>query len=211
MPKMNPLARHHMAQLQGCQTRKGQRRFSSGWVCSVELHAPRHWGRKVLEGSWDGAVPLPDVALDAAVAPDLVLYQVSVVGGGDEVMAEGLAHVLPQCPVLGIEDGALRGAEVHEEPVGTQHMASPGCRQRGMLEQQPGAQRAQDKDKQGCWWLLIYPTWWAQLLPEARAQGEMPQGSSRGEMGNGLQSTSWQVNFLHPNSPGMDEKKGNFT
>lgn len=125
--RVDPLAEHHMAQPQGCWTRRGQRRLSSCWVCPMELPGAWHWGRRVLGGSQEAAAPLPDVALDAALAPDLVLYQVGVVGGGDEVVAERLAHVLPQCPVPGVEDGALRGAEVHEEPVGTQCMASPGC------------------------------------------------------------------------------------
>lgn len=53
-------------------------------------------------------------------------------------MAERLAHVLPQRLVPGIEDGALRGAEVHEEPIGTQCMASPGCRQRGRFSDSQG-------------------------------------------------------------------------
>lgn len=44
-------------------------------------------------------------------------------------MAERLGHVLPQSPVLRIEDGALRGAEVHEEPISTQRVASPSCEQ----------------------------------------------------------------------------------
>lgn len=91
-----------------------------------------------MEGSWKGAVPLPDVALDAAVASELILYQVGVVGGGDEVVAEWLAHVLPQPPVLGVEDGALQGAEVHEEPISTQHMAGPGCRHRGRFSNSQG-------------------------------------------------------------------------
>lgn len=103
-----------------------------------------------MEGSWKGAVPLPDVALDAAVAPDLVLYQVGVVGGGDEVMAEWLVHVLPQCPVLGIEDGALHGAEVHEEPISTQHMASPGCRHRGRFSNSQG-QNGRDRMEETEW------------------------------------------------------------
>lgn len=109
----------------GARSWRMQRSF---YVCPMELPRAQHWDRRVLGGNQEGAAPLPDVALNAALASDLVLNQVGIVGGGDEVVAERLAHVLPQCLVPGVEDGALRGAEVHEEPVSTQHVASPGCR-----------------------------------------------------------------------------------
>jgi len=160
------------------------------------------------EGSREGAAPLPDVALDAALAPDLVLYQVGVVGGGDEVVAERLAHVLPQHPVPGVEDGALRGAEVHEEPVSTQHMASPGCRWRERLSNSrgPGGDRIgtngaaggschRFRQKLGC--RERYPRavtlgrWAAD--PKARA------------------CTPWLVSLLHQKGPGIDKEKGNCT
>lgn len=46
-------------------------------------------------------------------------------------------------------------------------------------------QRGQDGGKQGCCWLLTSPTRWIWLLPEAEAQGEMPQGSNLGRVGSG--------------------------
>lgn len=57
----------------------GKRSFSSWWLCPMMLPRAQHWGRRVLGGSREGAALLPDVALDAAVAPYLVLYQVGVV------------------------------------------------------------------------------------------------------------------------------------
>lgn len=51
---------------------------------------------------------LPDVSLNAALSPKLVLHQIGVVGGGDEVMAQRLGHVLEDSLALGVEDGALR-------------------------------------------------------------------------------------------------------
>ncbi|TNN68542.1 hypothetical protein EYF80_021188 [Liparis tanakae] len=43
----------------------------------------------------------------AALTPQLVLQEVGVVRGGDEVVAERLAHVLVELPVLGFKYGAL--------------------------------------------------------------------------------------------------------
>lgn len=40
------------------------------------------------------ALHLPNVGFGAAGPLQLVLHQVGVVGGGDEVMVEGLTHVL---------------------------------------------------------------------------------------------------------------------
>jgi len=48
-----------------------------------------------------------DVCLQAALSPQLVLQEVGVVRGGDEVVAERLAHVLVELPVLGFKYGAL--------------------------------------------------------------------------------------------------------
>lgn len=49
----------------------------------------------------------PDVSLHAAMSSELVLHEVGVVGGGDEVMAQRLAHVLEDAPPLCVKDGAL--------------------------------------------------------------------------------------------------------
>ena len=59
----------------------------------------------------------PDVALHATLAPELVLHQVGVVRGGDEVMAERLVQVLEETAPPGVLDGALRRAQVHQEAV----------------------------------------------------------------------------------------------
>lgn len=48
-----------------------------------------------------------DVGLLAAVSSQLVLQQVRVVRGGDEVVAERSAHVLVKLPVLRPEYGAV--------------------------------------------------------------------------------------------------------
>lgn len=52
-------------------------------------------------------MPSLDVCLQAAVSSQLVLQQVGVVRGGDEVVAERLAHVLVELSVLRFENGAL--------------------------------------------------------------------------------------------------------
>lgn len=50
---------------------------------------------------------LPDVSLHTAVSSELVLHQIGVVGGGDEVMAQRLAHVLEDPPAPRVEDRTL--------------------------------------------------------------------------------------------------------
>lgn len=50
---------------------------------------------------------VPDVSLHTALSSELVLHQVRVVGGGDEVMAQRLAHVLEDAPLLWVKDGVL--------------------------------------------------------------------------------------------------------
>lgn len=60
---------------------------------------------------------LLDVGLGAAGPFELVLHQVRVVRGGDEVVVEGLRHVLVQEAVGRVEDGAVFLVQVHEEPV----------------------------------------------------------------------------------------------
>lgn len=68
---------------------------------------------------------VPDVSLHAAMSSELVLHEVGVVGGGDEIMAKRLAHVLEDAPPLWVKDGALSRAKVHQEAVkchGIQHL-----------------------------------------------------------------------------------------
>jgi len=69
----------------------------------------------------------PDVSLGAAGATDLVAGQVGVVGGGDEVVAQGLAHVLVHLGVLLVEDVTSRREEVHHEAIQHHQVLLPGC------------------------------------------------------------------------------------
>lgn len=57
--------------------------------------------------------PLPDIPLHTAVSSELVFHKVCVVGGGNEVMAQGLAHVLVNTSMLRVKDAALFRAKVH--------------------------------------------------------------------------------------------------
>ena len=72
-------------------------------------------------------VPSLDVSLQAAVSSQLVLQQVGVVRGGDEVVAERLAHVLVELSVLRFENGALLWAEVHLEAIEGHGALLLGC------------------------------------------------------------------------------------
>lgn len=46
----------------------------------------------------------PDIGFSAAGASNLIAGQVGVMGGGDEVVAQGLAHVLVYLSMLLVED-----------------------------------------------------------------------------------------------------------
>ena len=70
------------------------------------------------------------VCLQAALAPELVLQQVGIVGGGEEVVAERLAHVLVEVLVGGVEDGALLGTQIQLEAVQRHGALAPGCSHR---------------------------------------------------------------------------------
>ena len=70
------------------------------------------------------------VRLQAALPPELVLQQVCVMGGGEEVVAEWLAHVLVEVLVLHVEDGALLRAQVQLEAVQRHGALAPGCSHR---------------------------------------------------------------------------------
>lgn len=50
---------------------------------------------------------LPYIPFHTAVSSELVLHQVGVVGGGDEIMAQRLAHVLEDTLPLWVKDGAF--------------------------------------------------------------------------------------------------------
>lgn len=60
---------------------------------------------------------LLNVSFHAAGPPQLVFQQVGVMGRGDEVVAQGLAHILVEVLVLRIEDGALWRTQVHQEAI----------------------------------------------------------------------------------------------
>lgn len=49
--------------------------------------------------------------------PELVLHQVGVVGRGDEVVTQRLAHVLVNASAMRVKDVALDRAQVHQETV----------------------------------------------------------------------------------------------
>lgn len=63
------------------------------------------------------SIVLPDVTLDTAVSPELVLQQVGVVGGGDEVMAQWLAHVLVELLHSWVKNRAFGRDEIHQQAV----------------------------------------------------------------------------------------------
>lgn len=48
---------------------------------------------------------------------ELILHQVGIVGGGNKVMAQGLAHVLEDTPPARVKNGALRRAKIHQEAI----------------------------------------------------------------------------------------------
>ena len=70
---------------------------------------------------------LPDVSLGAAGPFELILHQIGVVRGGDEVVTEGPAHVLIHLLVLCIEDHSFWMVQVHEEAIFGQQLLLLGC------------------------------------------------------------------------------------
>ena len=60
----------------------------------------------------------PGVHVHPGLGHELVPHQVGVVGGGDEVVAEGPVHVLVHLVVLGTEDVPRRAAHVVGEALG---------------------------------------------------------------------------------------------
>lgn len=60
---------------------------------------------------------LLDISLHAARSFQLVLQQIGVMGRGDEIVTQRLAHVLVEALVLCVKDGALRRAQVHQEAI----------------------------------------------------------------------------------------------
>lgn len=73
---------------------------------------------------------LLDVGLKAALASQLVLHQVGVVRGGNEIVAERLAHILVETQTVGFENRTLRGAQVHLEAVEGHGSLLLGCTKR---------------------------------------------------------------------------------
>ncbi len=76
---------------------------------------------------WCVQQPSLDVRLQAAVSSELVLQEVGVVWGGDEVVAKRLAHVLVKLSMLRIKYGALLWAEVHLEAIERHGALLLGC------------------------------------------------------------------------------------
>lgn len=70
---------------------------------------------------------LPDVGLCAAGPLELVLHQVGVMGGGDEVMVNWLGHVLVHFLVGGVEDKPLLLVQVHQETILGHVLLLLGC------------------------------------------------------------------------------------
>lgn len=60
---------------------------------------------------------LPDVGLGTARPFELVLHQIGVMGGGDEVMIDWLPHVLVHINVGGVEDETFQMGQVSQEAV----------------------------------------------------------------------------------------------
>lgn len=69
---------------------------------------------------------LPDVSLCAAGPFQLILHEVGVVRGGDEVVVERLLHVLVHLCVLRIENHGLWIVQVHEEAIFAKQLFSLG-------------------------------------------------------------------------------------
>lgn len=70
---------------------------------------------------------LPDVRLRAAVSRQLVLGEVGVVRGRDEVVCQRAPHVLVNSRVVGVENTVLPGQHVHGESVGGHELVLLGC------------------------------------------------------------------------------------
>lgn len=66
---------------------------------------------------WRVPVLSLDVCLLAAVTSQLILHEIGIVGGRDEVVAKRLAHILMKLPELWFKYGAFLRAEVHLEAI----------------------------------------------------------------------------------------------
>lgn len=70
---------------------------------------------------------LPDVRLRAAVSGQLVLGEVGVVRGRDEVVSQRPSHVLVNSGVVRVEGAVLLRQHVHGESVGGHELVLLGC------------------------------------------------------------------------------------
>lgn len=70
---------------------------------------------------------LPDVRLRAAVSGQLVLGEVGVVRGRDEVVSQRPSHVLVNSGVVRVESAVLLRQHVHGESVGGHELVLLGC------------------------------------------------------------------------------------
>lgn len=74
-----------------------------------------------------GVDVLPDIRLGTALTHDLVSGKVGVVGRGDEVMTERVAHILIHSAMLWIKHNVLLGQHVHCETIGCHELVFPSC------------------------------------------------------------------------------------
>lgn len=70
---------------------------------------------------------LPDVWLCAAVPCQLVLGEVCVVGGGDEVVCQWVLHVLVNPGMLWVKYTVLLRQHIHGETIGGHELVLLGC------------------------------------------------------------------------------------
>lgn len=70
---------------------------------------------------------LPDVWFCAAVPGQLVLGEVGVVGGGDEVVCQRLCHVLINPCMIRVKRAVFLRQHVHGETIGCHELVLLGC------------------------------------------------------------------------------------
>lgn len=81
----------------------------------------------VPEAAGEAEQRLPDVGLCAAVSSQLVLGEVGVMGGRDEIVCKRVRHVLVNSGMLCVEHTVLLGQHVHGESVGSHELVLLSC------------------------------------------------------------------------------------